>query len=95
MRRNVIRWRNKFSSTPRAADMGVQVLSRLLSFAQEEGKLMHNICNGVEGIYSADRSGLIWTDADLARLLDFQRALQTSVGWRLLQAVRRPFGRAW
>jgi integrase len=68
MRKAIIKWRNRYASTPRAADMGVQVLSRLLSFAQEEGKLMHNICNGVEAIYSADRSGLIWTDADLARL---------------------------
>jgi hypothetical protein len=31
--------------TPRAADMGVQVLSRLLSFGMAEGKLMNNICN--------------------------------------------------
>jgi integrase len=68
MRRNVVKWRNKYASTPRAADMGVQVLSRLLSFGQEEGKLMHNICNGISGLYANDRSDLIWTAEDLAKL---------------------------
>lgn len=68
MRKAVIKWRNRYSSTPRAADMGVQVLSRLLSFAQEEGKLMHNICSGIDGIYSADRSGLIWEEEHFAKL---------------------------
>ncbi|MBP6876593.1 MAG: tyrosine-type recombinase/integrase [Phenylobacterium sp.] len=62
------KWRNKFAGTPRAADMGLQVLSRLLSFGMEEGKLMNNICFGIPGIYNADRSGLIWQPADFARL---------------------------
>lgn len=68
MRKAVIKWRNGYGSTPRAADMGIQVLSRLLSFAQEEGKLMHNICNGIGGLYDNDRSELIWTAADLTKL---------------------------
>lgn len=68
MRPIITKWRNRYASTPRAADMGVQVLSRLLSFGQAEGRLMHNICNGIEGIYSADRSGLIWTATDLTEL---------------------------
>lgn len=62
------RWRDSYAATPRAADMGLQVLSRLLSHGQEEGLLLHNICNGIPGIYANDRSGLIWTPADLARL---------------------------
>lgn len=70
MRKVIIRWRNRYADTPRAADMGVQVLSRLLSFAQEDGRLMHNICHGIRGIYDNDRSDLIWTDGDLVRLAD-------------------------
>lgn len=64
----IVKWRNRYADTPRAADMGVQVLSRLLSFGQAEGRLMHNICNGIDSIYSADRSGLIWTADDLTEL---------------------------
>lgn len=66
----ITKWRNKYAATPRAADMGLQVLSRLLSFGQAEGKLLNNIVKGggIEGIYSNDRSSIIWTDADLAKL---------------------------
>ena len=66
----IVKWRNKYAATPRAADMGVQVLSRLLSFGQAEGKLLNNICagGGIGSIYSADRSGLIWTPGDLDAL---------------------------
>lgn len=68
MRPIIIKWRDRFSATPRAADMAIQVLSRLLSFAQAEGKLLNNICAGIDGIYRADRSGMIWTAGDLAEL---------------------------
>lgn len=68
MRPRIIKWRNTYASTPRAADMGIQVLSRLLSFGMAEGKLMNNLCAKLDGIYQTDRSGLIWTDADLDKL---------------------------
>lgn len=70
MRPIIAKWRNKYAATPRAADMGIQVLSRLLSFGQAEGKLLHNIVKGggIDGLYDNDRSGLIWTDADLEKL---------------------------
>ncbi len=32
---------------------------------------------------------------DLDRLSEFHRTLVTSRSWRLLQLLRRPFGRAW
>jgi integrase len=68
MRPRIVKWRDGYAATPRAADMGVQVLSRLLSFAQAEGLLLNNICNGVEGIYASDRSGLIWEPQHFAAL---------------------------
>lgn len=68
MRPMIIKWRDRYAKTPRAADMGIQVLSRLLSFGMAEGRLLNNICKGIDGIYSADRSGLIWTADDLAEL---------------------------
>ena len=68
MRRVIKKWRNKYAATPRAADMGVQVLSRLLSFGQDEGLLMHNICKGLDSLYANDRADLIWTEADLAKM---------------------------
>ena len=32
---------------------------------------------------------------EVALLADYQQAVARSKGWRLLQALRRPFGRAW
>lgn len=62
------KWRDNYRATPRAADMGLQVLSRLLSFAMEEGKLQANAVTGVSRIYSSDRSMIIWTDDDFEAL---------------------------
>ena len=61
-------WRDKYRATPRAADMALQVLSHLLSFAAEEGQLTSNPCARVPHLYRVDRSEIIWTDDDLAGL---------------------------
>jgi len=67
--RKVIRqWRNNWSATPRTADYGMQVLSRVLAFAVEEGDIAGNPCKGIAQLYSNDRSEIIWTDADIATL---------------------------
>jgi integrase len=67
--RPIIRqWRNKYADTPRTADMGMQVLSRVCGYAVEQGKLTVNPCEGIKALYSADRSAIIWTDADIARI---------------------------
>jgi integrase len=63
------RWRDNWKATPRAADMAKQVLSALLSFAVEEGKLGSNPCFGIPNLYKSDRSEIIWTDDDVARLI--------------------------
>ena len=54
---------------PRTADYGLQVLSRVLSYAVDPlGKIAANPCEGIKQLYSGDRSEIIWTDADIARL---------------------------
>lgn len=68
MRVAIRKWRDRWKSTPRAADMGVQAFSRLLSFGVEEGELAGNICEGIPRLYRNDRSMIIWTDEDLAEL---------------------------
>ena len=63
------RWRSTFAETPRAADYGMQVLSRVLSYAVDPlGKLASNPCEGIKQLYSSDRSEIIWTDADISQL---------------------------
>jgi integrase len=68
--RPVIRkWRNGWADTPRTADYGMQVLSRVLSHAVDPlGKIAGNPCEGIKQIYSSDRSEIIWTPSDIAEL---------------------------
>ena len=62
------RWRNQWVDKPRTADYAVQVLSRVLSHAVEDGKIASNPCEGIKSLYSGDRSEIIWTDADIEQL---------------------------
>jgi integrase len=62
------RWRAQWSDKPRTADLGMQVLSRLLSYAAEIGKIANNPCEGIKHLYSVDRSNVIWTNADILQL---------------------------
>jgi integrase len=68
--RPIIRqWRNRWADKPRAADMALQVLSRVLAHGVDPmGVLSGNPAEGIRRLYSADRSETIWTDADLAEL---------------------------
>jgi integrase len=63
------RWRNQWADKPRAADYGMQVLSRVLSHAVDPlGKIASNPCEGIKQLYSGDRAEIIWSDSDLAAL---------------------------
>jgi integrase len=68
MRPIIRQWRGKFAHQPRTADYALQVLSRVLSFAVESGKIASNLCEGIKGLYSSDRSEIIWTEDDIAQL---------------------------
>jgi integrase len=68
VRKIILQWRAKYAATPRAADMGMQVLSRVCSHGVESGALAVNPCEGIKALYSADRSAIIWTEADIARI---------------------------
>jgi integrase len=65
------RWRNQWADRPRAADYGMQVLSRVLSYAVDPlGKIAGNPCEGIKQLYSGDRSDIIWTAADIEQLIE-------------------------
>jgi integrase len=63
------RWRNRWADKPRTADYGLQVLSRVLSYAVDPlGKIAGNPCEGIKQFYSSNRSDIIWTESDIARI---------------------------
>jgi integrase len=62
-------WRSKWADKPRAADYGLQVLSRVLAYAVDPlGKIAGNPCGGIKRLYNANRSEIIWTENDIAQL---------------------------
>lgn len=63
------RWRGTYAATPRAADTGMQVLSRVLSYAVDPlGKIASNPCEGIKHLYKGDRSEIIWSDSEITYL---------------------------
>ena len=64
----IVKWHHSFAATPRSADVGLEVLSRLMTFAVARGDLAVNPVFGMDRLYKANRAALIWTDADLAEL---------------------------
>ncbi|WP_313613572.1 site-specific integrase [Agrobacterium sp.] len=69
IRPRIRQWRGQYADTPRAADTGMQVLSRILSHGVDPmGVLSSNPAEGIKHLYSSDRSEIIWTDADIAQV---------------------------
>jgi integrase len=63
------RWRNQWAEKPRTADYGMQVLSRVLSYAVDPlSKIASNPCEGIKQLYTGDRSEIIWTESDIVLL---------------------------
>lgn len=61
----VVAWRDSFADRPRAADIGVTVLSRLLEWGRLRARVAVNIAGGVPTLYrGADRAEIIWTEED-------------------------------
>lgn len=66
------KWRGQYAHTPRTADYAMQVLSRVCSYAVDPlGELNANPCEGIKQIYKNNRSDIIWTADDLARVRKF------------------------
>ena len=70
----IVNWRDSRKSTPRAADIGVDVLKALLRYGVERGLLKLNVPLGVRKLYKgADREEIIWTDDDMRRFGEVAR----------------------
>ena len=68
MRRMVLAWRDSRADTPRAADMGIEVLRALLKFGQLRGAMTINVAERVPALYrGGDRAEIVWTDDDIDR----------------------------
>jgi len=91
----ILRWRKQWADTPRTADYGMQVLSRVLASAVADGKIASNPCEGIKHLYHADRSEIIWLDAEITQIrsasseeINYAVELAALTGLRLGDLVR-------
>lgn len=71
IRGEFLRWRDRFSATPRKADYAWMVLVRLMSHAVNQGLASHNPCLRAGRLYRGSRKDAVWSDVDLRRLRKF------------------------
>lgn len=67
IRQRVIKWRDKkWSHSPRQADAQVSLLRSIVSWATNSGLLLHHRLKDMEGLYSANRADLVWTNEEIS-----------------------------
>lgn len=74
----LVKWRDSMAETPRAADMAISQLTRLLEFGRLRGQVTVNIASGIPTLYrSAQRAEIIWTDEDFATWNSHKKVVQS------------------
>lgn len=91
----VVEWRDSRKTTPRTADLGVQVLRYVLEFARLRGHVRLNVAKDIPTLYrGGDRAEIVWTEIDIdtfiAKAIELERP-QMADGLRLaaLTGLRR------
>ena len=68
MMERIINWRDSRASTPRAADIGIDVLRALLKYGIQRGLLRINVAEKIGKLYvNCQRAEIVWTAEDLHR----------------------------
>jgi integrase len=80
-RGDILRWRERWMAQPRTADKCTEIAQAILAHGVMVGRLAVNVASEIPRLYKANRSDLIWTDADFA-------ALQRFASIEVMQAVR-------
>ncbi|MDR6818442.1 integrase [Neorhizobium sp. 2083] len=62
-------WRDTMSEAPRSADMHIALLSRLFAWAKDKEIILRNPLERVERLHDGTRRDIIWTDAQINKVL--------------------------
>lgn len=65
-RKFLLEWRDSFAATPRAADMVMAVLSKIIAFAVDREDIPKHPLEKVEKLADSSRRDTIWTDEQVA-----------------------------
>ncbi len=67
--RDIAEWRSRRADKPRTADLMVMAVSGMFSWARKERLTKANPTKDLNQFYKVDRSGIVWTDNEVDRLL--------------------------
>lgn len=81
---DLLDWRDEWAETPRAADYALQSVGRLFKWARGRGLSSARPTDDVERLHRSNRADIIWSDADLAKLL---AEAGKEVGWAIRLAA--------
>lgn len=82
-------WQESMAKTPRAADDHIEALNVLLGWGVERGRVAFNPARGIRRLYRSNRSDVIFTDDEIARVLQAARLdLRRIVRAALLTGLR-------
>lgn len=78
--RDFLEWRDSLAHSPRQADYAWTILLRLISWSRSRGLTQYRLPERIERLYHSDRSGKIWSEAQIATFMakasePLQRAL--------------------
>jgi len=62
MRGDVIAWRNNWAGQPRTADKAAVMLSTLLNWAVENGRISINVAAGIKQLHDVNKADHVWED---------------------------------
>lgn len=90
VRQDVLEWRDQWAHQPRSADAAITCFTRLLSWAHDRGKLPPSVLTGIDRLYEADRSDVIWEAPDFAAFMPHASVeIQEAVELASLTGLRR------
>lgn len=90
MRSEIMAWRDKWAEKPCTADKHMVMISTLLEWGMQRGMLSLNVAAGIPNLHSADRSEIIWTDAEWTAITPHASAqLLTALRLCSLTGLRR------
>lgn len=86
-RKVLLNWRDAYKATPKTADGYLGALALVFAWAKRRGDLSLNPLEKWPRLYRADRADVIWTKADLVKLLKPERRPQTEAEKDFRRAV--------
>ncbi|WP_091739879.1 tyrosine-type recombinase/integrase [Phenylobacterium immobile] len=68
-RKVLLDWRGRYASTPKTADTRMEALAKVLKWAKDNDEIRSNPIEEWPRLYHANRAEVVWTKADLIKLL--------------------------